>query len=150
MAQAKTMNGSQLLVQVGDGADPEVFAQGCLINTSRGIAFSSSATETQVPDCDDPDLPTWIERAIDGLSAEVTGEGVLDTTNLQSYWDWFKSGEAKNIRVAVNVPGASGGGHWAMRAVLTSWSVNGAERRGKVASSLTMQSDGPVVWVDAA
>jgi hypothetical protein len=44
---------------------------------------------------------------------------------------------------------AKGGGHWAGAFKLTSFEVTG-QRKQKAESSVTLVSDGPVVWTDAA
>jgi hypothetical protein len=43
MTAITTLRGTQLYIKVGNGADPEVFAHPCLINTKRGIKFTSSS-----------------------------------------------------------------------------------------------------------
>ncbi len=55
--------GGQILVKIGDGADPEVFASDCLINTDKGIDFSSDSTDFVVPDCVDPTAPGFKQFA---------------------------------------------------------------------------------------
>ena len=150
MAPPKTMSGRQLLVQISDGADPEVFAHDCLINTERGIAFASETNREMIPDCDDPDAPGWSEVTVSGQSATITGAGRLHTASVSEWFDWFTSGAAKNVRVLLNgVSLANGGGHWAGAFKLTSWEVTGPET-GRAAVSVTLESDGVVTWVDAS
>jgi hypothetical protein len=148
MAQPKTFNGTKLLVQLGDAASPEVFAAPCMINAARGIAFDSTTNDQVVPDCDNPELAAWIERSIDGLTATITGSGVVDTAGLADFWDWYIGGVSKNIRVKVDVPAVDGGGYWSMAAVLQSFNVGG-ERKQNANFDCNILSDGPVVWVDA-
>ncbi|MEX4006941.1 phage tail tube protein [Neoaquamicrobium sediminum] len=150
MAPPKTMSGKQLLVQIGDGAEPEVFAHDCLINTERGIAFAAETNRETIPDCDDPDAPGWSEITVSGQSATISGAGRLHTTSVSEWFDWFTSGEGKNVRVLLNgVSLANGGGHWAGVFKLTAWEVTGPET-GRAAVSVTLESDGVVTWVDAA
>lgn len=150
MATVKTINGSQLLVQIGDGASPsETFTHDCLINTSRGIAFSADTNEFVVPDCLDPDAPAWKELTKDGLSAQITGAGVVHTSSIESWFDWFTSANTKNIRVKVNVAGADGGGYWQGAFHLTAFEVSG-DRKAKAEVSVTLVSSGPVTWTDNA
>ncbi|MFN3746703.1 MAG: phage tail tube protein [Hyphomicrobiaceae bacterium] len=148
MAQVQTLNGTQLLVQVGDGADPEVFAHDCLINTDRGIQFSADQNRQVVPDCEDPDTPAWSELSLDGLSAVINGAGMLHTPSVAGWFAWFTSGASKNVRVRVNAAAAAGGGYWAGRFKLTDFEVTGA-RNEKSTVSVTLGSDGPVAWVAA-
>ncbi|MEH6721292.1 MAG: phage tail tube protein [Aurantimonas endophytica] len=150
MAPVKTINGTQLLVQVGDGAEPEVFAADCLINTERGIAFASDTNEFVIPDCLDPDTPAWKEVTMDGLSAAITGSGMLHTSSIPDWDAWFRSGETKNVRVLLNnVVTVDGGGHWEGAYLLTGWEITGT-RNEKAQVSVTLASSGVVTWVDAA
>lgn len=150
MAPVKTINGQKLLIKVGDGASPEVFAPDCLINTERGIQFSSETNESIVPDCLDPDAPAWKELNVDGLSAAITGSGMLHTTSIPDWDAWFRSGAAKNIRVELaDVALADGGGYWEGAFYLTGWEVGG-DRKQKSTSSITLASSGVVTWTDAA
>lgn len=150
MAKVKTMKGVQLLVQIGNGANPEVFAHDCLINTDRGIAFSSDENTQNVPDCDDPELPAWVERNKDGLQAVINGSGMLHTASVETFFNWMNSDDAKNVRVLMNgVSGANGGGYFAGAFKLTSFEIT-ATRNEKVTCSLTLGNDGPVTWTDNA
>lgn len=149
MAKVKGVNGKQLLIQIGDGADPEAFTHDCLINTERGIAFSSEETRQTVPDCDDTDAPAWSVVTKDGLSASITGSGMLHTPSIEDWYAWMNSDDAKNIRVLVNVPGADGGGHWAGQAKLMSFEVTGSRSEYSTVS-ITLGSHGEFVWVPKA
>lgn len=146
----KVLNGEQLLVQIGNGAEPEVFTADCLINTDRGIQFSSDTTEDVIPYCDAPDTPAWKQVTKDGLSATITGSGKLNTPSVSDWNDWFIGDDSKNCRVLLNgVSLANGGGYWAGAFKLTQWEVTGT-RKQKAEVSVTLVSDGPVVWAPAA
>src|SRR5690606_5262328 len=94
MAIVKSMSGTSLLVQIGDGASPEVFAADCLINTDRGISFSSDENRQIIPDCDNPDDPAWQTLDKDGLTATISGAGMLHTASVPDWNDWFNSNDA--------------------------------------------------------
>lgn len=150
MAQAKTMPGSSLFVQVGDGGSPETFAHPCLINAQRGISLSAETADTNVPDCDDPEAIAWVEREKRSLSGQVTGEGVLNTTDTETYFNWLKSDDTKNIRVKLNgITGANGGGYFSGAFHLTAFEVTGT-RGEKAQASITMLSSGAIAWTDNA
>lgn len=150
MATVKTMNGTQLLIQIGDGASPETFSQDCLINTERGIAFQVDTNEFVVPDCTNPDDPAWKEVTKDGLSGQITGSGMLHTPSVKSFFAWLASKDTKNGRVLLNgVLLANGGGYWAGAWHLTAFEVTG-NRNEKSTCSITLMSSGVVTWVDAA
>lgn len=143
MANVATLNGHQLLIQIGDGGGPEVFTHDCLINTERGIQFSADGQETIIPDCADPDAPAWKDLMKDGLMAVVNGQGLLNTSSLPAWDTWFRNNATKNVRVNVNVAGASGGGYWAGAFHLMNFEVTGT-RKQKATVSVTLQSSGTV------
>ena len=151
MAPDKAMNGTSLLVQIGDGATPtEAFAHDCLINTDRGIQFQSETNRQVISDCDEPDGIAWSVVNKDSLSATITGSGMLHTASIPDWAEWFDSDGGKNVRVKLNgVTLANGGGHWAGSFKLTGWEVTGA-RNEKATVSVTLESDSPVAWVDAS
>lgn len=149
MSTVKAINGTKLLIQIGNGATPEVFTHDCLVNTDRGIAFSSDENRQVIPDCDNPDAPAWSVLNKDGLQAQITGSGMLHTASTEEWFNWFNSDTAKNIRVVVDTSGADGGGYWSLKAKLTGFEVTGS-RNEKATATVTIGSDGPVTWVDAA
>ncbi len=150
MTAAKTVRGKSLLIKVGDGETSETFVHPCLINSQRGIVFSSETNETRIPDCDDPELIAWINREKVSLSATINGSGTLHTPNIADYSDWFESPDTRNVRVEVNgITLANGGGWWAGAFHLTQFEVTGSV--GELTQcSIGLQSSGSVLWVPAA
>lgn len=137
MTKPTTVAGRLLLIQLGDGATPEVFAAPCGLKT-KAMNGSANATETTVYDCDDPMAPAWIERDINTLSHEITGSGVLAQGSVATWDDWFTSGEAKNVKVAIT---GTGWFTWTGAARLTAFNVSAPEE-GKAEVEVTIQSDG--------
>lgn len=148
MTKPTTLTFGKFLIKVGDGADPEVFSAPCGL-TTKSFNQTASSQETVVPSCDQPDAPAYVERAIDALSAEISGSGVLAAESIDVWRDFFESGESKNCRVYLDVPLADNGGYWQGAFVLTQFNV-GAERGKKVSVEVTLQSDGEYTWTDAA
>jgi len=101
--------GEQLLIQIGDGASPEEFVHSCLINTSRGVTFTSNLTETEVRNCTDPSLPAKIVRKVKSIDFKPEGAGKTDATSVWAFIEWWKSGLPKNCKVVQNLTGALGG-----------------------------------------
>jgi len=149
MAAVKTLVGHKLLIQIGDGATPEVFTHDCLINGDRGFTFSSDSSESVTPDCDDPTLPGWKELFKEALSLEVSGGGKLHTTSEEVWFNWFNSDTAKNVRIKKDVTGALGGGYYSCAMKLTGFSVT-SSRKETSEVDVTLQSHGTVTWVDNA
>ncbi len=147
--EMKTLNGEQLLIQIGDGASPETFAHDCLINTERGIAFAADMQEFVIPNCLTPEDPAWKETTKDGLSASINGAGMVHTSSVESFFNWYTSKNTKNVRVNVNVAGSDGGGYWSGAFHLSAFEITGT-RKEKATVSITLVSSGAVTWTDNA
>ena len=66
---------TRLIVQLGDGDDPEVFAHTCGANTF-GISLANNLGENIMLDCDDPlDVPAAIVRHLAGLELSKQNNG---------------------------------------------------------------------------
>lgn len=150
MALAKVVRGKSLLIKVSDGAGTPVYAHPCLINAARGIVFTAESNQTRVPDCDDPELISWIKREKTALGATITGAGVLHTSDTEEFFNWWKSASAKVIRVELSgVVLANGGGYFSGSFHLTNFEITGD--LGEYAQcSVSLESDGEITWTDAA
>lgn len=143
------LKSTQLLIRIGNSDSPQQFIHPCMINTTRGIVFNSNLIDTLVPFCPpDEDLPGWIEREMDSLSATINGAGILDTKSLDIFWAWYRDGLSKPIHVELAVGLAAEGGYFFGNAMLSEFSIEGPGRREKVTFSSTMVSDG--AWDFAA
>ena len=149
MTAVKTLAGESLLIQIGDGAGTETFTHDCLINLDRAFALAADVTDVMVPDCDDAEAPSWKSRFIDGLSGDISGSGKLHTASVETWFNWFTSGDAKNVRVKVDVSGALGGGYFAFAAKLSNFSMSGA-RKNYADCEVSLVSHGAITWTDAA
>lgn len=148
MTAVKTLPGDSLLIQIGDGATPtEAFAHDCLINLTRTFALGGDVTDIIVPDCDTPTNAGWKQRFIDGLSGDISGEGVLHTPSVESWFNWLISNASKNVRIKVDVSGALGGGYWSGAYKLQTFSLTG-EHKGLTNASIQLVSHGDLTWTD--
>lgn len=146
MAKPITVNASKMLIKIGDGATPtEVFAAPCGM-TTKGLNFTKETNDVNVPDCDDPDAPAWIERGVVSMSAEISENGILAMEALTVWQEFLDETISRNVQVWLDVPVSSHGGHWNGKFHLTGFNVT-AEQGDKVQVAVTMQSDGPVTWV---
>lgn len=130
------VRGTALYIKIGNGADPEVFTHPCLINTKRGIKFTSSTNKVIIPDCNNVDDPAWTLVLKDGLSASIDGAGKLDAAAVPEYDAWFRSPESKNVQVWLGTKG-----YWPGAFQLTAWDVSG-DRNDYADATVTMDSDG--------
>lgn len=146
MARPTTIKGSKFLIELGDGASPETFDAPCALNT-KGINFTATTNEVQVPDCDDPDAAQWIERVVSSLSATVPASGTLALESLETWREWFLSALEKNIRVHIVDANNVQPGYFSMSAVLTTFNLGA--NIGELASiEVSVDSNGAVTWTD--
>src|ERR1700744_4113347 len=96
--------GTKLLILVGDGASPEVFAQPCGL-TNNTFSLTSATGSTVIPFCDDPEAAAWDSKEVTSLSAQVTGSGVMAVESFEIWNNWFLSGSLKNAQVKIDDPG---------------------------------------------
>ena len=144
MAQPTVLPGTKLLILVGDGNSPEVFAQPCGLTTT-GIDFKASTNTTLIPDCDDPEAPAWEAKDVNGLSATVTGTGVMAVESFDLWNDWFQSAESKNLQIKLDNASL---GYWAGEFILSDLKYSGT-RGEKVTIDVTIDNTGAVPWVPA-
>lgn len=148
MARPTTYSSKKLLIQLGDGGTPETFGAPCGL-TTRGIQLSKETNDVTVPDCDDPDLPSWTERDVVSLSGEVSGSGILAAEAFETWRDAFLSTDPVNCRIKIDETGANGGGYFYGAFHLTALNVTG-EIGNKIQVEVTFSSDGEIAWTDAA
>lgn len=145
MAQPTVFKASKLYISLGDGATPEVFTKPCGLN-SRGLTLTKSLNDTPIPDCDDPDAPTWVARAVETLSGEATGSGLLAAEAVPTWRDAFESTDSINSRVGIDAPPTDNGGYYAGKMHLSSLAFTG-EQGNYIQVAVTMISDGALTWV---
>lgn len=137
MANAQTLRFGQFLIQLGNGATPEVFAEPCGL-TSRGFERSAATNDTNVPDCDDVDAPSWLERDVVSLSGKLSGNGVVANEDFDTWETWFSSAATKNVKITL------GARNWIGPMKLTTLNVTG-EKGKRVEMAVEMDSDGEIV-----
>lgn len=146
MARPTTIKGSKFLIQIEETTN--VYVAPCAL-TTKGIDFGAETNDFNVPDCSDPDAPTFTERVVSALSAGISGSGTLAMESLATWRVWFDSGLEKNIRVKLDTTLAEGGGYWQMGAVLTSLNISG--NQGELATvEVTIASNGAWTWTAAS
>lgn len=144
MAKPTTAAGSKLSIWLGNAASPEVFAAPCGL-TTRGINFSASSNDIDVPDCESPDDPAWVERVVKSLQAGVTGSGVLAKEALDTWESFFFDAVAKNCRVIIDW-GAGVTRRYDGAFICSSWNVTGVIGN-KIQVELKLDSDGEITPV---
>lgn len=144
MAKPTTANASKLSIWLGNGASPEVFAAPCGL-TTRGINFSANSNDTQVPDCDDPDAPAWVERVVQSLQAGVTGSGVLAKEALDAWETFFFDAVSINCRAVIDW-GSGVTRRYDGRFICSAFNVTG-QLGQKIQVEIRLDSDGEITPV---
>lgn len=139
MAKATTFKYSQFLVLLGDAGSPEQFTDPCGL-TSRGFQRTANMNDTNIPNCDDPDAPSWLGRDVISYQATLSGSGVVAAESKNAWEDWWESGEAKNCRIEL------GATAWEGAFRLAEFNITG-ERGQRVNMEVSLVSDGEVVRV---
>ena len=145
MADVGIIEGEKLLIQIGNGAVPEVFTHPCLINTTRGITFVTNMTETEVPDCDAPSQPAKIVRKARSWDFTITGAGIVDKTSVLAYIQWMDTAAAKNVKIRQDETGANGGWTGTGKVLLKDFAITG-ERGDYQEVTLTLVPAGVFTW----
>ncbi|MBY5974956.1 phage tail protein [Ferrimonas balearica] len=139
---------TRLVIQLGDGGDPETFAHTCGAN-SFGVTLTNNLGENTVLDCDNPlDVPAVISRHLESQDTSASISGMVTTEAWPTWRAWADDGDAKNIKLFLDEPAAQNGGHWLLPAYLTSLELS-KEGSGKVTFSATLSGGGQRTWVDA-
>ena len=147
MAQAKTLTFGKQMMLLGDGESPETFAAPCGFE-SLTLTVNIANSETNVPDCDDPDLPAWLVSSEVSKQMVVSGSGVLDTDAMQDWRDWLMAGGEKTVRWKTSGAAADGGGHYEAPGILAEYTETGT--RGELwQASVTVNLNGKPEWTDA-
>ena len=137
----EVVDGEKILVQIGDGADPEVFAHDCLINTGRSINLTASVSEQSIPNCVDPSQPDKIVRRVDSTDSNISGDGKLHSSSTLAWMQ--RVGTTVNVR-------ARQAGVWRIAGayIVSEFSVTGTNREYATARVSLVQADAPVIGAD--
>lgn len=134
MTQASTLKFSQFLIKLGNGAVPEAFSAPCGLN-SRGFNRTAATNDTNVPDCDDPDAASWLQRDVVSLSGALSGAGVVADEDYDVWEAWFNSASSKNVQITL------GARTWLGACKLTKLNLTG-NRGNRVTFDASIDTDG--------
>jgi hypothetical protein len=135
------VSGDLILVQIGDGDDPEEFAHDCLINASRGLSLTANVSEQTIPNCTNPSLPDKTVRRVDSTDSTISGDGKLHSSSTLAWLN--RVGKTINIKVRQ-------AGVWQVAGayILTEFSITGTAREFATASVSLSQADAPTITAD--
>ena len=100
MAQPTTYRGSHVGIYLEDTGNPGTYLKPCGLSTNS-ISFSKNLNEVIVPDCDDPDLPSWIERETSSISMSASGNGILAAEAVDTWDAAWRDTNSVNARIYV-------------------------------------------------
>jgi hypothetical protein len=143
MAKPTVLAGTKLLLLLGNGASPEVFAEPCGL-TTKGWEMAASTNTNLIPDCDDPEAPAFESTDINGISGNASGNGVMAVESYSVWRTWFLSAAGKNMRITLDHDDL---GYYEGSFKLTNLKTTGT-RGNKVLVDVTIKSDGEFTWVD--
>lgn len=139
---------TRLIIQVGDGGDPEQFGFTCGANTF-GIKLTNNLGETTVLDCDDPlGVPAAILRHLESQDTSATLSGTVATTAWPTWRQWADNADTKNVKLFLDESAANNGGHYLVPMILADLDLN-KEGSGIVQFTVEIKANGRRAWVDA-
>lgn len=137
MAYLVPVLGSQILIQIGDGADPEVFAHSNVVNTTRGVTLSSDVEADDLPDLADQSAPAAKFRRVKSKDCKIDGAGMMSAADTYAWMERWDSGVPFNVKVT--------DGNWTITGpfVLSNFQLS-ADRTKPGENQLTLEQSGPV------
>lgn len=145
MAKPVTYSGSSVAIYLEDTTDPGEYILPCGLN-SHTLTFTKNTQEVVVPDCDNPDLPGWVEREVESLDFSASGEGLLAAEALPVWWAALESGASINARVYVGKPTDTTNGYfWSGKVHVNQFQPQG-DRGNKAQVSIGVVSDGEMTF----
>jgi hypothetical protein len=146
MAKPTTYKGSLVAIYLEDADYPGTFIKPCGLS-NHTVTFTKNAQEVNVPDCDDPEAPQWIERDVESLDFSASGEGILAAEAVEVWWNYFNSTDAVNARIYIGAPeNITNGYYWEGLVHVNNFEVTGQTgQRAKV--KLGVVSSGEMTFV---
>lgn len=127
----------------GITADPPaaiIYAAPCGL-TTKNLQISKNLTEVDIPDCDDPDAPSWIARDVQNLSVTISGDGVAAA---ESVPDWNAAAiSTESVPMKVDIIFSSGTKTFTGDFIVDQLTF-GAQAGARVTLGFNAQSDGQV------
>ncbi|HBS99657.1 MAG TPA: hypothetical protein DEB47_07270 [Citreicella sp.] len=143
MALPTTIKFGKFFVRLSDGAETPTFAAPCGF-TSKSFNRTKTFGETNLPDCDDPDAPSWTLRDVQTMSGSITGEGVLAKSAVPIWEAALASSDSIECEVEFEYPD---GDSDVYTGAFHLESFETASTKGeRVTVSVSMQSDGPIAY----
>ena len=139
---------NRLLLELGDGGDPETFGFPCGANT-RDFNITNNFDEVTAMDCDTPlDTQASIIRSLTSSDTGASISGVISKEYLTEWRAFADATTAKNVRITFDEAAADGGGNWTVPMYLQNFRT-GAQGLSTATFEATLVGAGARVWTDA-
>lgn len=138
----KEAAGVLLLFELGDGESPETFEALCSI-TAKEVDHQGTEQTFAIPTCPEDGSIDWLVSEIQNKRISITGSGMLNVPDYDTFYAWWDSGESRNAHLIIDMPAADGG-----RILSGAWKLPNFRLTGnkgeKMQVSITVASDGAV------
>lgn len=136
---------SKIILMISNGATPTpVFESWCGITGLTKTSNKETGT-VAMPDCDDPDLPSWLEVYLISNQLVVSFTGTAAQESFKDFEEWDRLSDMRDVRLLIDIPAADGGGYYEGPALLTQWEA-AAENRAPWTFTGAVTFSGQPVW----
>lgn len=140
-----TYVGSTVAIFLESSETPGSYIRPCGLN-NHSATWTKGFTEVDVPPCDDPEMPAWIERGVTSLDFSANGSGILAAEAVDEWWAAFNKTTSINARIYIGkIDDATNGRYWQGKVHVSSFEVTG-ERGGKAQTTVSIVSDGELTF----
>lgn len=116
--------------------------------TSLNLTVNIETNSTNVPDCDDPDLPAWLVSDEVSKQMQIGGNGVADQNVLAELTDWLLNGGERTFRWFRSAEAGPAAGYFEAPGILSNYEESG-ERGQPWNLAVTILLNGRPEWVPA-
>lgn len=135
--------GAQILIQIGDGATPEVFAHSNVVNTTRGVTLSTEVEADDLVDLADQSAPAAKFRRVKSKDVKIDGAGMMSAGDTFEWIERWNSGKPFTVKVT--------DGNWLGigKFILTNFQMS-ADRTKPGENQLTLEQAEPIVFTEVS
>jgi hypothetical protein len=133
---------------ISNGLTPPVYEAWCGI-TQFTRTINKNIGTVDMPDCNNPDLPSWMIAYLISNQMVVSGSGTSEEKSLRKFDEWAVSGEERSVRWYRNLSADDGGGYYVGPALISAFEETGTQR-APWAFSFGITFSGKPEWVAAA
>lgn len=141
-----TLSFGEVIIGIGDGASPEVFAEPCGFS-SKSFDLDAASSEAIIAACNDPEAAPWTVAGITSKGWTVAGDGVLAQESYETWRAFFDGGVPLNVRIQLGELG-----YWEGPGLCTklAHAVALASDAGKVKLTVNLRNADAAVWTPVA